>query len=90
MNDESNPGNQLLRKMGWDTGKGLGKDGKGMEESVGVKLADIEKVSEGNRGVAGIGSNTGIPPVNYKGEGKAYKDSLLRAAKARYDQVSKQ
>jgi hypothetical protein len=30
-------GSQMLRKMGWNEGQGLGRDGNGLEESVGRK-----------------------------------------------------
>ena len=44
---EDNIGNKLLRKMGWKTGQGLGKDGSGITTPIEVKA-----VSKG----AGLGS----------------------------------
>ena len=89
LDDHNNPGSQMLRKMGWNDGQGLGRGGTGAEESVGVKLSDDSSI--GGRRVAGVGVNAGsIPQINYSSNGREYKDSLLRAAKARYDQVSKE
>ena len=96
LDDHHNPGTQMLRKMGWNEGQGLGRSGSGSEESVGVRLAEEMNSNGGGRGggrrVTGIGGNSGsgIPQVDYRGSGKEYKDSLMRAAKARYDQVSNQ
>ena len=96
LDDHHNPGTQMLRKMGWNEGQGLGRSGNGSEESVGVRLAEEMNSSNGGRGggrrVMGIGGNSGsgIPQVDYRGSGKEYKDSLMRAAKARYDQVANQ
>jgi RNA-binding protein 5/10 len=76
--DESNPGNQMLRKMGWQEGDGLGKDKDGHRDPIAL---------EGTRTAtdkSGIGNSQFItPPIDYRGDG--YKESLLRAAKARYD-----
>lgn len=90
LQDVSNPGTQLLRKMGWNEGQGLGRGGTGAEESVGVMLASQTNTSSTKR-ISGVGGSSGaIPQVDYRGSGREYKESLLRAAKARYDQVSKQ
>ena len=90
LQDVSNPGTQLLRKMGWNEGQGLGRGGTGAEESVGVILASQTGNNNGKR-ISGVGGSSGaIPQVDYRGSGREYKESLLRAAKARYDQVSKQ
>lgn len=84
--DPSNPGSQLLRRMGWKEGEGLGRDGTGAvssiaEESVRNAIVGKSKV--------GIGSTEeAIPPIEY-GNPSAYKESLLRAAKARYDFADK-
>lgn len=79
--DNTNLGSQLLRKMGWNDGQGLGKDSSGIENP-------IEAVGRtGSK--AGVGSaDSSLPPLVY-GPGNAYKESLLRAAKARYDQIDK-
>lgn len=82
--DASNPGNQMLRKLGWQEGRGLGKDGSGVRDPVSLKSQDSNVKT-------GVGSTmtSSIPPIEY-GEGRVYKDSLLRAAKARYDQIDNQ
>lgn len=81
--DDTNTGNQLLRKLGWQDGKGLGKDGSGIKDPIGLKGA------QGDSSKTGLGStNIVIPPVEY-GEGRVYKDSLLRAARARYEMVER-
>lgn len=84
--DTHNPGNQLLRKMGWTDGAGLGKNNSGMEEAVGVLIAGETQGggSGGGKRAGGIGSSV-IPPINYDSD---YKASLMRAAKARYDLVN--
>ena len=90
LQDVSNPGTQLLRKMGWNDGQGLGRGGAGAEESVGVILASQASNNNGKR-ISGVGgANGAIPQLDYRGSGREYKESLLRAAKARYDQVSNQ
>ena len=104
LDDQSNPGSQMLRKMGWSAGQGLGRSNLGTEESVGVKLAENSNINNsdnansnygGSRRVTGVGGDGNdangygsIPRVDYRGSGRDYKDSLMRAAKARYDQVS--
>ena len=87
LQDISNPGNQMLRKMGWNEGQGLGKGGTGVEESVGVLLASDINSNNGKR-IQGIGVTQVQQTKLYHGSGREYKESLLRAAKARYDQVN--
>ena len=78
--DESNPGNQLLRKMGWTEGDGLGKDKDGNRDPVALEGTRM------GRDKSGIGNDqVVIPPIDY---GDGYKESLLRAAKARYDHLN--
>jgi hypothetical protein len=85
--DASNVGNALLRKMGWTDGSGLGRDGTGREEAVGVELA----AGVGKRGsmhaTAAAGSATSNSLYQYK-EG-SYKESLLSATRARFEQIAK-
>ena len=87
LQDISNPGNQMLRKMGWNEGQGLGKGGTGVEESVGVLLASDMNSNSGKR-IQSIGVTQVQQTKLYHGSGREYKESLLRAAKARYDQVN--
>jgi hypothetical protein len=85
----------MLRRLGWKDGEGLGRGGSGDVESVAMKL---EQKHAGSSSVkSGVGASTGvhIPPIeygggggsSYAGEGKEYKNSILRAAKARYNQI---
>ena len=74
--DTSNPGNRLLRNMGWEDGKGLGQSGQGIQDV--IKVADARKKGD----TFGVGS-TDFP------RGSNYKESLYNAAKARYDQIEK-
>jgi hypothetical protein len=71
----------MLRKMGWQEGVGLGKEGSGITVPVGVGE------ERQPRSTIGVGGNSlYIPPIDY---GDGYKESLLRAAKARYDHLQK-
>jgi RNA-binding protein 5/10 len=79
--DASNPGNQMLRKMGWTEGDGLGKDKDGFRDPV---TLDGSRTGSDKAGI-GNSSDLKIPPIDY---GSGYKESLLRAAKARYDHLS--
>mmetsp|Transcript_22236 Transcript_22236/g.20211 ORF Transcript_22236/g.20211 Transcript_22236/m.20211 type:complete len:617 (+) Transcript_22236:3-1853(+) len=78
--DMSNPGNQLLRKMGWSEGQGLGKDGKGVEVPIAVDQSDI------TRGTVGIGGPENFSSVYNRDN---YRESILKAARARYDSLNK-
>ena len=88
-----------MRRLGWKDGQGLGRGGSGDIESVATKL-EKKQVGAGmgsssvKRGV-GVTPTAEIPSVAYgaRGEGGAgkgeYRSSVLRAAKARYDQIDK-
>lgn len=81
--DTSNPGNQMLRKMGWTEGQGLGKDGQGKEQAVGVELASNKgSTSMHNtlKGTIGDKAKAGL-------EASGYKESILAVTRARYDQL---
>lgn len=85
--DEANPGNALLRRMGWTDGTGLGKEGSGevipvaLNERVsGASLAPGEKT--------GVGLEDRLPGLSY-GDVAEYKQSVYKATKARFDMVSK-
>lgn len=56
--DEKNVGNQLLKKMGWTEGTGLGAEGSGRVDPV-QALLFAER--------AGIGAGKGRDPVKYQG-----------------------
>jgi hypothetical protein len=82
--DFTNPGNALLRKMGWEGEGGLGRGGKGREEAVGVELADA---FHGGRRVEGIGAGRGSgggPAADFYS-----KDFLKRAQQERFNAVSR-
>lgn len=94
-NDTENPGNQILRRLGWKDGQGLGQGGSGDVESVASKLERKSGSSSSTsvkRGVGAVQSGH-IPPVEYGARGgrsegeNEYKSSVLRAAKARYDMM---
>lgn len=80
--DAANPGNQLLRRMGWSEGQGLGRSGTGIEDPI--------ELAQRNDRTAGVGaSDASVPPIVYSGEGRDYKESILRAARARFEQISR-
>jgi RNA-binding protein 5/10 len=56
--DESNKGNQLLKKMGWAAGSGLGLEGEG-------RVAPVEALLYGER--VGLGATKGRDPTKYQG-----------------------
>lgn len=82
--DETNPGNQMLRKLGWDGSGGLGKDGRGQEEAVGVQMSGGGRGSGGGRRVAGIGIGAGAGAGGDASTFDYSKESLARAQQARY------
>jgi RNA-binding protein 5/10 len=88
--DFSNPGNVLLRKMGWSEGSGLGKHGSGIEVPIGV---------DRSRG-SGVGAYIGSTGDSSRGGSLAsivygstndqeYSANLRKAAKARLDELNK-
>lgn len=84
--DESNPGNQMLRKMGWKEGQGLGKDGDGREEAIGVELSAGKNINtamhstlKSTTGVASGGSNGAL----------SYKESVKATTLARFEQLQR-
>lgn len=83
--DSSNMGNQLLRKMGWNDGKGLGKEENGMSETVAEKMSQNSRSSSSK--TVGIGTSVG-PAIDYEGSEEQYSQSLRIAAKFRYDQIN--
>jgi RNA-binding protein 5/10 len=56
--DETNKGNQLLAKMGWSTGTGLGKGNEGRVDPIAVQQFE-------NR--AGLGASVGRDPAKWDG-----------------------
>lgn len=75
--DVANPGNQLLRRMGWSDGKGLGKDATGRVESIAESVAAASRVQS----TAGVGV-AALPPSS------DFKSSLKQRTMARYEQIN--
>jgi RNA-binding protein 5/10 len=75
--DVANPGNQLLRRMGWSEGQGLGKDATGRVESIAESVAATSRVQS----TAGVGV-TALPPSNN------FKSSLQQRTMARFEQIN--
>ncbi|WWD08598.1 hypothetical protein V865_006711 [Kwoniella europaea PYCC6329] len=76
--DESNVGNQLLAKMGWKTGTGLGKGNEGRVDPILVQQFE-------NR--AGLGASKGVEAGRWSGPG-GFQQRALDMAKQRYDSSS--
>eukprot|EP00599_Poterioochromonas_sp_BG-1_P015631 CAMPEP_0173159692 /NCGR_PEP_ID=MMETSP1105-20130129/17294_1 /TAXON_ID=2985 /ORGANISM="Ochromonas sp., Strain BG-1" /LENGTH=671 /DNA_ID=CAMNT_0014078241 /DNA_START=620 /DNA_END=2635 /DNA_ORIENTATION=+ len=85
--DLSNPGNQMLRKMGWKEGQGLGKDGEGKEVALAVELTSNQQNSSM---YATLKSTTGTSSGGGSGgPGSVYKDHVYNAARNRFEQLYK-
>jgi hypothetical protein len=85
--DDNNPGNQMLRKMGWKEGQGLGRDNEGKETAVGVELASSAGSSSQSSMYSTLNStrpqSSGGPiPGNYK-------DHVYHTNRARFEQLMK-
>ncbi|KAG8058197.1 hypothetical protein GUJ93_ZPchr0002g24885 [Zizania palustris] len=78
--DESNVGNRILRNMGWQEGRGLGKSGSGIKEPVQAKSGDVR---------AGLGSqqHKADPSLEAKA-GDSYKTIIQKKAIARFREMS--
>nr|XP_019049931.1 hypothetical protein I302_00351 [Kwoniella bestiolae CBS 10118]OCF28861.1 hypothetical protein I302_00351 [Kwoniella bestiolae CBS 10118] len=76
--DESNVGNQLLAKMGWKSGTGLGKDNEGRVDPILVQQFE-------NR--AGLGASKGVEAGRWAGPG-GFQQRALDMAKERYNNSS--
>ncbi|KAK8861328.1 hypothetical protein IAR55_002147 [Kwoniella newhampshirensis] len=76
--DESNVGNQLLAKMGWTAGTGLGKEREGRVDPVLVQQFE-------NR--AGLGASKGVEAGRWQGPG-GFQQRALDMAKERYHSSS--
>ncbi|WWD16770.1 hypothetical protein CI109_101202 [Kwoniella shandongensis] len=72
--DETNVGNQLLAKMGWTAGTGLGKEREGRVDPVMVQQFE-------NR--AGLGASKGVEAGRWQGPG-GFQQRALDMAKERY------
>jgi RNA-binding protein 5/10 len=83
--DDHNPGNQMLRKMGWKEGQGLGRDNEGKETAVGVELASSANLTSQSSMYSTLNStrpqsSSGPIPGNYK-------DHVYHANRARFEQM---
>lgn len=74
---EENVGNKLLKALGWQEGKGLGKDGSGITAAVGLEGAQLDSVK------TGIGAQK---PLNIDLSGGNSRENSARAMRARYEQ----
>lgn len=73
--------------MGWTEGEGLGKDNQGAELAVGVL---VTSTSNTGKSTVGIGaSKDALSSVNYSGRGSDYRQALLQATQARFQQINK-
>jgi len=88
--DESNPGNQIMRKLGWKEGQGLGRDGDGKEIAVGVELAEQANTitSTMHSTLKSTQSYSSASAGGGRGGGN-YRESIQAAARARFEQLSK-
>ncbi|WRT65424.1 uncharacterized protein IL334_002367 [Kwoniella shivajii] len=73
--DESNVGNQLLAKMGWKAGTGLGRESEGRVDPILVQQFE-------NR--AGLGASKGVEAGRWQGPG-GFQQRALDMAKERYN-----
>jgi RNA-binding protein 5/10 len=78
--DINNPGNQLLRKMGYSGEGGLGRDQSGIEEAIGV---NNNNSNINTKDKSGIGSNNSNCSIDYNNNN--YKNSLLNATRQRFE-----
>ncbi|WVQ94318.1 hypothetical protein IAU59_001397 [Kwoniella sp. CBS 9459] len=76
--DDSNVGNQMLAKMGWKAGTGLGKEREGRVDPILVQQFE-------NR--AGLGASKGVEAGKWSGPG-GFQQRALDMAKERYDSAS--
>jgi RNA-binding protein 5/10 len=76
----SNAGNLLLRKMGWEEGAGLGRDGDGTRVPVGLDAA--------RRDTAGLGTSSTTSSSTAPGGERGYRASIQSATRARFEQLS--
>ncbi|KAG8069854.1 hypothetical protein GUJ93_ZPchr0006g45654 [Zizania palustris] len=78
--DESNVGNRILRNMGWQEGRGLGKTGSGIKEPVQAKPVDVR---------AGLGSQQRKADPSLETQaGDTYKTIIQKKAMARFREMS--
>jgi RNA-binding protein 5/10 len=71
--DRTNPGNQILRRMGWTDGEGLGKDSSGRVDSLAQSLNTQPK------------NGIGVDTLQMTGN---FRDSVKQATKARFERIS--
>ncbi|ORX36419.1 hypothetical protein BD324DRAFT_628787 [Kockovaella imperatae] len=78
--DESNRGNQLLAKMGWKSGVGLGTSGEGRVDPILVQQFESR---------AGLGASKGHDASKWQGPG-GFQARAKDMTKERFDQMSQQ
>lgn len=87
--DVHNPGSQMLRKLGWSEGEGLGQGSTGSVMAVGTLLEG----QSGSRSVAGVGAATAPAPGGRGSSsyavGSEYKQSIMQAARDRFQRDAK-
>jgi RNA-binding protein 5/10 len=85
--DLCNPGNVLLRKMGWSDGEGLGKESSGQVVPVALDAKTTSAaLAPGDK--TGVGVADRLPQIIY-GDSKEFKESVNRATRARYESLEK-
>jgi len=75
---QSNVGAEMLQKMGWRDGQGLGRDGSGM-----VTPVQADNSFEGNK--YGIGTQKPISNAPTVNPDESYKDTIHRVSQARFE-----
>lgn len=83
--DSNNVGNNLLKKMGWKDGQGLGRENDGKIETVATELEISSSHGNMNQTISYTKAANGTSSVS----GSGYKDNLLSIARARFEELSK-
>ncbi|XP_049322483.1 angiogenic factor with G patch and FHA domains 1 isoform X2 [Astyanax mexicanus] len=75
--NEENKGRQMLEKMGWKSGEGLGKDGAGITEPIGLQMRQAQ---------SGLGSTAALT-MEEASAGKSKKQQNWERARERFSQT---